>query len=203
MPKQPTVDVFPIFRTEHQAEILRLLLLQPERKFKGMELADLTGRPKQTTSAELKRLVSAGIITEEEVATAKLYQAATDSPFYPHLRALVELSMGPETELRRRLSEIDGIEVAVMFGSWARGTGLRPTSDVDVLVVGTAPYEKLADAANEVEPLIGRDVQIVSFTWDELDQRIAADSGFVANVLGGPLKPLVGDVELLRERTAK
>jgi predicted nucleotidyltransferase len=173
----------PIFRTERQAELLRLLLLQPERRFKGVELAELTGDLPGTTSKELRRLVDAGLIEEQKIATAKLYRAATDSPFYEHLRALVELSMGPEMELRRRLSAIDGIDVAVIFGSWARGKDLRPTSDVDVLVVGTAAYEQLADAANEIEPLIGREVQLMSYTWDELDARIADDSAFVADVL--------------------
>ncbi len=202
VPKSPTIDVFPIFRTQHQADLLRLLLLQPDRKFTGVELAELTGRPASTTYPELRRLVSAGIIREEEVATAKYSQAATNSPFYEHLRALVQLAMGPEAELRARLSTIDGIDVAVIFGSWARGTDLHPTSDVDVLVVGTPAYEQLADAASEVEALIGRDVQIISYSWEELDQRIASDSGFVKNVLNGPIKALLGEVQTLRERGA-
>jgi len=200
MAKSKTLDVLPIFRTERQAELLRLLLLQPERRFKSGELAELTGDLPGTTSKELRRLVDAGLIEEQKIATAKLYRAATDSPFYEHLRALVELALGPEHELRRRLAEIDGIDVAVIFGSWARGKDLRPTSDVDVLVVGAAAYEQLADAANEIEPLIGREVQLMSYTWDELDARIADDSAFVADVLRGPLKPLVGDAERLRGR---
>ena len=200
MAKSQTVDVFPIFRTERQAELLRLLLLQPERQFKGVELAERMGDLPQTTSRELRRLVGAGIVEEQAVGRTKLYRASIDSPFYTHLRALVELALGPEAELRRRLAAIDGVEVAAIFGSWARGENLRPTSDVDVLVVGSASYEELADAANEIEPLIGREVQLVTYTWEELDRRIADDSVFVSSVLEGALKPLVGDVERVRER---
>jgi predicted nucleotidyltransferase len=177
-----------------------VLLLQPDREFKGNELAALMGDLPQTTSKELRRLVGSGLVVERAVGRTKLYRAGTDSPFYEHLRALVELAFGPETELRQRLAAVQGIDVAAIFGSWARGEHLRPTSDIDVLVVGSPSYDELADTANAVEPLIGREVQLVTYSWDELDQRIADDSVFVSSVLEGPLTPLVGDVQRLRRR---
>jgi predicted nucleotidyltransferase len=199
VPKLPALEVLPIFRTAHQAELLRILLTQPDRKFKGVELAEMTRRPAPTTYKELNRLVGAGILEEEDVPPAKLYRAATDSPFYEHLRALVELALGPEAELRRRLANVDGVDVAAVFGSWARGTKIRPLSDVDVLVVGNALFEDLADAASEIEPLIGREIQIISYTWPELRERVTSDSGFATSVLNGPLTPLVGDLDKLRD----
>jgi predicted nucleotidyltransferase len=202
MPKSSSVDVFPIFRTARQAELLRLLLLQPDKQFKQIDIARALGDVHQTTGRELRRLVSAGIVEESPMGTAKLYQAATRSPFYAPLRELVELALGPEAELRARLSGIRGVDFAAIFGSWARGSDLHPASDVDVLVVGGAPYEELADAASEVESIVGREVQIVALTWSELKGRIAADSGFVTNVLNSPMKPLVGQIAELRERSA-
>ena len=198
--KSNTLDVLPIFRTEIQARLLALLLLQPERRFKGVELAGLTNRIPQTVSKELRRLERAGVVEVEEMGTAKLYRAAADSPFYEHLRGLVELALGPEIELRRQLEQISGVEVAVIFGSWASGTRLRPTSDVDLLVVGTPNFDELVAAAAEVERLAAREIHIIPYTWQELDDRIARDSGFVKNMLAGPLTPLVGDPNLLRKR---
>ena len=90
--------------------------------------------------------------------------------------------------------------MAVIFGSWGRGTDLRPTSDIDVLVVGNAAYEDIADVANAVEALAGREVQLIVYSKKELDQRTADNSGFVKDVLRGPLTPLVGDPDTLRRR---
>lgn len=200
MPRSGTLDVLPIFRTERQAQLLRLLLLQPEREFKQTELADLLGDLQQTVGKELKRLVGAGVVDEKDVGAAKFYRAAVDSPFYEHLRALVELALGPEVELRQRLSAIEGVDFAAIFGSWARGTKIRPTSDIDVLVIGEVKFEEVADAAAEVEEMAGREIQVVALTWDEFDHRLAADSGFVTNVINGPMKPLVGDLAAVKER---
>jgi predicted nucleotidyltransferase len=201
MPKSATVDGFPIFRTARQAALLRVLFLHPDRQFNQSELARMLGDLPQTTGKELRRLVASGLVEEFPNGSAKFYQAATESPFYVPLRQLIDLALGPEAELRTRLSDIAGVDVAAIFGSWARGSGLRPTSDIDVLVVGDASYDDVADAAAEVEEIIGRDVQVVPLTWTELDERIAADSGFVTNVLNSPMKPLVGRVEDLKLRS--
>jgi predicted nucleotidyltransferase len=203
MPKSPTVDVLPIFRTARQAELLRLLLLQPDRQFKQVDLAEAMGDLPQTTGKELRRLVAAGLVEESAVGSAKFYRAAVESPFYEPLRTLVELALGPEAELRRRLSSIRGVDFAAIFGSWARGKRLRPTSDIDVLIIGDADFADLADAAAEVEGIVSREIQIVPLTWTELDERIASDSGFVKNVLRSPMKPLVGALAAVKKREGR
>jgi predicted nucleotidyltransferase len=190
------LPLLPIFRSELQARLLALLYLQPEREWPGPELVRRTDAPRQTVSRELRRLESAGLVVASETGTAKLYRAATASPLYEALRELVEKTLGVEEALKRVLTEIPGIEVAAIYGSWA-AERLQPASDIDVLVVGDASFDDVADAVREVEELAGREIGITVYTREELDEHLRTGSGFVRNVLSREMKPLVGDPETL------
>lgn len=191
------LDVMPVFRSVMQAQLLALLLPNPKKRWAVPELAERVGSPRRTVTTELSRLADVGVLNVETVGKAHLYSAATESPFYQPLLELVERSLGPEVELRRLLGEIHGVEAAAVFGSWARAEQMRPTSDIDVLVIGNFDFNDVADAVREVEKLADREIHLVSYTRDELEERIANDSVFVRDVLGGKLKPLIGAVDSL------
>jgi predicted nucleotidyltransferase len=196
MPAPRTFASLPIFRSELQARLLGLLLLHPERSWPAPELQRRLGAIQQTTYNELRRLVDAGLLTAESVGRTKLYRAATESPLYEPLRDLVARTVGPEVMLRERLADVAGVEVAALFGSWA-DERLRPTSDIDVLVVGELDFDELASAVRDVEDLSGREIHLVVFTPAELEQKLREGSGFVRNVLSGNMKMLVGQRERL------
>jgi predicted nucleotidyltransferase len=190
------LPILPIFRSSLQARLLALLFLHSEREWPGAELARRIGAPRQTVNDEMRRLEAAGLVVASETGTAKLYRAATESPLYEPLRELVEKTLGVEVALKRVLGEVPGIEVAVIYGSWA-AERLRPASDIDVLVVGDASFDEVADAVREVEELAGREIGINVYTREELDEQLRSGSGFVRNVLSAEMKPLVGDPETL------
>jgi predicted nucleotidyltransferase len=197
-----TVASLPIFRSELQARLLALVLPSPERRWTAAELQERLDAVQQTLSNELRRLAAAGLLEVETVGRTKLYRAATASPLYEPLRELVERTLGVEELLRAKLGEIEGVEVAAIFGSWAAGTPTRPASDIDLLVVGRVDFERVADALRQVEEVAGREIHLVLYARDELRDKLAAGSGFVSNVLRGELKPLIGDPSQLLRLTA-
>jgi predicted nucleotidyltransferase len=190
--------LLPIFRSEGQARLLALLLLDPDRAWPGPELQARLDLPEPTFRREVGRLVHAGIVTAERVGRTKVYRAATDSPIYEPLRELVERTFGVETQLTQRLDELEGVEAAALFGSWA-DERLAPGSDVDLLVIGSVDFDAVADAVRAVEEMAGREIHAFVYTRDELDRKRAESTGFVRQMLGGSLKPLIGDVEAPRE----
>jgi len=191
-----TLPILPIFRSRLQARLLALLFLHSEREWAGAELARRVGSPRQTVNDEMRRLEAAGLVVASETGTAKLYRAATESPLYEPLRELVEKTLGVEAALKRVLADLPGVEVAVIYGSWA-AERLRPTSDIDVLVVGDVSFDDVADVVREVEELAGREIGITAYTRRELEEQLRTGSGFVSNVLAREMKPLVGDPETL------
>jgi predicted nucleotidyltransferase len=114
---------------------------------------------------------------------------------YDPLRELIEMTVGVEAELRSMLSAFDGIEAAVIHGSWAEDRlGAR---DVDVLVIGDVDYNLLRSEIRRLEQRIGRRVDLMAYRPEEFAAMVRDRNGFVEAVLTGPTKPLVGDIKEL------
>ena len=80
--KQPSLDALPVFRSVMQAQMLGLLLSNPERPWSNKELAERLDAELRTVAKETRRLARAGLLKSESVGKTLLYSAAADSPFY-------------------------------------------------------------------------------------------------------------------------
>lgn len=197
--KAPTE--LPIFRSELQARLLTLLLLDPDARWSSRELRERTRASQSSLHRELHRLEAAGLIDAERVGRAHLYGAASDSPAFEPLRELVLRTSGVEEQLRRSLMDVPGIEAAAIFGSWARGD-IAPDSDVDVLVVGEPDFGELAGAVRAVEQASAREVNLTTLRGEELRERLKEGSGFASELFSDELRILIGSMEPYRAATA-
>jgi predicted nucleotidyltransferase len=171
-------------------EVLAAFYARPGLVVHPRELARRLGRSPQVVAREMARLEDAGILTSESVGRARRYQVDGASPIAESVRALVVNTIGVEGRLRAALEDVAGIEEAFIFGSYARRTD-RADSDVDVLVIGTPDRRLLAERLVEVEQDLGRDVSVSAYRREELDRLRASGDPFLADVLGGPLVPLI------------
>jgi predicted nucleotidyltransferase len=93
---------------------------------------------------------------------------------------------GPAQAVPEELTDVPGIERAVIVGSWAQrfqGEPGPPPNDVDVVVVGTPDRRALRRANARLEERLGVPVQITVVTPKEWD---AKSSGFLADVQQRP-----------------
>lgn len=191
MPISAAPRALPIFRSPEQAQILTRLYLNSERAWEFSELAGIGARA--TVDRELSRLLASGLVTVERVGRTRIFRAPVDSPLFEPLRQLLERTFGAEIQLREGLAGRDDVEAAAVFGSWARGEA-GPSSDIDLLVIGTATQERLETDLRPISKLAGREINIVIFPRNELRRRLDAGSGFLGAILDGPLIALVGDI---------
>ncbi len=185
--------LLPIFRSDLQARLLAALLLDGEPQLTTSELRERTGATPASLHRELTRLERAGFVEHETVGRANRYRAATDSPLHEPLTTLLRRTLGVETLLSRQLSAIDGVETAVIFGSWAEGSA-SGESDVDLLVVGDVDRDELLAAVRSVEAATAREIDVTAYRREEFDRRRREGSGFLRTVLRGPLIELIGNV---------
>lgn len=185
--------LLPIFRSDLQARLLSILLLEEGDPIPTPELARRTGASAASLHRELRRLADAGLIERDAVGRTKRYWAARGSPLHEPLRDLVTRSLGVEATLRSRLQSLPGVEAAAIFGSWAAGR-VGPDSDIDLLVVGNVDRDGLLALAREVELLAGREVNVTAYRPAEFRRLRGERAGFLATVLDRPLIPLVGDL---------
>jgi predicted transcriptional regulator len=187
-----------IFRSELQARLLGLVLLDADRTWTARELAARLDATSVSIHRELHRLLDAGLLTREAIGRTYLYRAATESPLYEPLRLLVERTVGVEAELRRALETVPGVEAAFIHGSFAQRTKVRPGSDVDVLVLGDVDPHLLRRCLRRVGQRLGREIDVLAYREDEFASLAERGNSLVRGIIRGPVTPLVGSADALR-----
>lgn len=171
----------PIFRSPEQERLLGELFIFGDGPISLSELAARAGTSLGGTHKEVERLEASGLVRSTASGRNRLIEADHSSPVYQELRGLLLKTLGPEPLLRAALSDIDGIESAFIYGSWADPS--RPSAaDIDVLVVGDPEVNAVYDAASDVERVVGRPVNV---TIRSLAEWAEADGGFERAVRSG------------------
>jgi len=176
-------------------KVLGLFFGQPWRDFSVSELIAEAGAGSGGVQRELKRLTGSGLVLAESIGRHRRYRANPDSPVYAELCSIVRKTIGPADQLRAALEPLaDQLEVALMFGSVAKGTDTAQ-SDIDVLLVSNSlTLEVVFEALEEAEAALGRPIQPTLYTSDEFQRRRDSQSPFVRNVLAGEHVVLWGAV---------
>ena len=186
MQKAGPPPLLPLLRSRLQAEVLTLILLNPDREWTLTDLASRAGSAVSTVQREVNRAQRAGVVTSRRLGNARLVKGAR-SPLTAPLTELLLRSFGPRQVLAEELSSITGISGAYIFGSWAAryaGQEGRPPADLDVLVVGSPDRDALDDAAQRASERLAREVNVTirSPDWWE-----SGDDGFHSEVKRRPL----------------
>lgn len=183
-----------LFGKTRQA-VLTALFEQPDRRFYVRELARQSGISVGALQSELSTLAEADLITREKDGNRVLYQANSASQVFGEIRSLVLKTCGMPVRIRRALEPLGkAIHYATIYGSVAKGTN-QSRSDVDLLVVGEVPYEKLLEALHPLEDQFGREVSVRLFGPSDFSQRLAQQDRFLAGILQGPTLKIIGEMD--------
>ena len=191
MDKSPTPPLLPIFRSQQQAEILLLLLGEPDLELGLTKISERAGVPYPSTHREIERAEKAGLVTSRKVGRTRVIRANTKSPYFDSLADLLTRAFGPAAVLAETVRKIKGVDRAVLYGSWAasyRGDVLdRPVGDIDLLVLGEPDRDELYAAVSKAEERLGREVPVTIRAKDWLNEGSGA---FHANVTERPIVEL-------------
>lgn len=190
----PVLDrLFPKAR----AEVLRLLMGQPEKELHLRDLSRLAGLTPATLQKELVNFTASGLVTSRRDGNRLYFRANTEHPVYPELRGLVQKTSGIAAQLETALSRIPGIVSAFIFGSVAAGAE-NAASDVDVLILGSAGLRKISAALRGMSASLGREINPHCLTVEEWQQRLAGNDAFVHRVAVEPKLWLKGGPDVPR-----
>jgi hypothetical protein len=171
--KSPPPPLLPILRSQQQAELLALLLGDPELEVSVSELAERTSVPYASVHREVERAEATGLLVSRRVGRTRLVRADTASPYYEGLADVLTKAFGVPHLLAQALAGVAGIDRALVYGSWAARyhgqAGPRPIADIDVLVLGDPDRDALYAAIGPVQERLGRPVQVTVRSVDWLD----------------------------------
>lgn len=186
-----------LLASQTRAALLTAFCTRPTQEFYSRQLARDTRRPLASVQREVGRLERLGLITMERRGKEKYYRLNERHPFFSELKRLVYKSAALGDVIREALTGVEGVEAAFIYGSVAKG-GERPTSDIDLFVLGTPDQSKLAAALREAEGRLGREISLVIMAPDEWRRRRDAREGFARELLRTDKIFLVGDEQFLR-----
>ena len=180
--------------TTTQQRLLTLLFGQPGRSFFASELIRLTGSGSGAVQRELKRFASSGLVSVNLIGRQKHYQANPHCPVFEEMSGIVRKTLALAEPIRRALEPLaDHIRLALVYGSVVLGTDTAG-SDVDLLVVADGVMlEELYDVLSPVEASLARRISPTLYTSTEFNERKAAGSHFLTNVLAGEHLILIGE----------
>ena len=193
MRAKPSVQLIELLFGAYRRQVLSLLLLRPDESFHVREIGRLTGVPAGSLHRELKGLSDAGLLTRTAAGNQVRYHAARDCPIYAELAAIFRKTAGLADVLRDLLSPLaDRISVAFIFGSVAQAR-TKPTSDVDLLVVGSVAFSDVVEATHRGREKLGREVNPVVMSRAAFLTKQRQGDRFILRVLKEPKIFLIGD----------
>lgn len=178
----------------YRRRVLALLLLRPDESFYVREIGRLTGVAAGSLHRELTLLAEAGLLQRSTAGNQVRYQVDRSCPIHEELAGIFRKTTGMADVLRDALTPLARrIHLAFVFGSVARGTE-RATSDVDVLVVGSASFAAVVEALSRAGAALRREVNPVVMTKAAFEAKRAGRDRFVTRVVREPKIVLMGDV---------
>ena len=183
----------------YRRRILSLLLLHPDQSFYVREIGRLTGVPAGSLHREVRLLTDAGLLARSVAGNQIRYQVDRSCPVYEELAGIFRKTVGLADVLREALASLgDAIRLAFIFGSVAQGKE-QPTSDIDVLIVGTASFSQVVKALIPARDRLGREVNPVVMTSERFRTKLKGRDRFVSRLVREPKIFLVGDAGELAE----
>jgi predicted nucleotidyltransferase len=172
--------------------VLALLFSLPDEAFYQRQIVRATRGGKGAVQRELEALTKAGIIVRETRGNRVYYRANRDCPIYPELSALMVKTAGVADVVRDALSQVEGVRLAFIFGSTARG-GTDAKSDVDVLIVTDTPHADISGALLSAQQRLGREISATVYSRAEFEEKLEQKHDFLTQVLQEPRIALIGN----------
>jgi predicted nucleotidyltransferase len=173
--------------------VLQALFAEPGRGFGPRELAAQSGIDPGNAARLLKRWTQAGLVQRRQQDGLPRYCASADPQLAP-LVTLMQQDSALVRTLREALAGVKGVDVAVVFGSVARGEAAAG-SDVDVLLLGSVSELKANAALKAVGRQLGRAVRATACTMEAFKTQVRGQESFALGVIQSPKIPLSGDFD--------
>lgn len=181
-----------LFGSRVRARLLGWVFTHPGEQFSVRQLAAAVGEDPTQVSRELSRLQEIGIVLGRREGQQKFFSQDPACAIRAELEGLILKTVGAAGLIRAALKKIPGVELAFLYGSFAKGTA-GAQSDIDLMIIGALTLETLDAAMADVERSLGRSVNYVLYDRAEFEAKRIGGEGFLADVLRGPVMLLVGD----------
>lgn len=190
------MDILNIRKSKLRGEILKLYFAHPERKYYLREIERILKKPVAYIRRELLALEKVGLFVSEFQGKQKYFSLNKNFPLYEEFEKIIFKTIGAEGNLRDKLANIKNIEVAFIFGSFAKNVK-DEMSDIDLMIIGRPDESRLISIISSYEKEINREINYHIFSPSDLEEKIKQKDTFIGSVLKNKKIFLIGDEKSL------
>jgi predicted nucleotidyltransferase len=167
-----------------RSALLSVLYGRSEESFYLRQLSRITGAGNGAIQRELKQLTSLGLLNRRMQGNQVLYCANLQSPIFGEIKGLIAKTVGLHDTIRFALSAVGSkVKIAFIFGSVARNEE-KINSDVDLMVLGDAPFSEVVTALGPAQKAVGREINPAVFSIAEFRSKLGAGNHFLKRLMG-------------------
>jgi predicted nucleotidyltransferase len=180
-----------LLNTKLRRKLLTYSFTHPDEDYYVRELSSLIEEDPGNLSRELRILEDEGLYSSVTRGRLKLYSLNKKYPLFQELKKIIFKTEGVEGSLKEAVSRFKGISMAFIYGSYAKDKE-KKTSDIDLVVVGEFPQNRLTHDIRGLESKLNREINFTSYTREEFEKEGKKDGGFLNLILKGKIIILKG-----------
>lgn len=178
-------------KSKIRQEILTLFFTNPSQRYYLRELEKLLGRSAGSIRRELLRFQKDNLFQTHPVGNLLYYSLNVKHPLFKEIKTIVFKTTGIEGSLKKALNQIDKIQFAFIYGSYAQERE-KSTSDVDLFIIGDPDIHLLNKKIVPLEQKLKREINTTTYSLKEYLERKKNKSGFILDILEKPKLMLIG-----------
>src|SRR5258708_21158933 len=137
-------------RSKARQRLLAYYFTNPTGRHHLRNLAERLSIDPSNLSKEMGRLEREGLFRSEVSGRQKYFRLNREYPLFDEVRSIVAKTIGAVPLIGRSLKQVEGIELAYLYGSFASDRQ-DAGSDIDVLIIGNTKRHALAELFPKLE----------------------------------------------------
>lgn len=186
------------FLKNGKGEILNLMFLNPDKKYYLAEIAKILNKESSAYQKQIESFIQEGILNDERIGHMRFFWLNNDYHLYEEIKNIISKTIGVEAQLKTLLKEIDSVETAFIFGSFATDK-FSSDSDIDLFLVGEEIEDSVIKHITKLETEIDRSINYHIYSKDEVLSRINVENDFVNNIFNRNIILLKGNINEYRK----
>ncbi len=152
--------------TKLRRKLLTYSFTHPDEQFYVRELSVLIDEDPGNLSRELRKLEEEGLYISIIRGREKFYSLNESYPLFSELKTIISKTEGVEGSLKDLVSKYKDVSCAFIYGSYAKNKENK-ASDIDLVVVGKFPYNKLTHDIHGLESKLNREINFTYYSKEE------------------------------------
>jgi predicted nucleotidyltransferase len=168
-------------KSEIIKKVLSYYFLNPKTRRYTRELANILKLDPGNLHRKMLELEQEGLLASEREGRNKYFFLNDKFPLLKDYKRIFEAKFGVPEILGSTLKDVDNLNAAYIFGSYAKGS-FADESDIDLLLIGDFDYGTVSKLILKLEKRWGREINIVDFSPKEYATRLKKKDDFLKDV---------------------